>query len=67
MGVCLAENSLMMVMENWGKSKQVLRADVGRWILDVGGQNGGLLVGSSWGALRSTADFRRSMTILAVP
>jgi hypothetical protein len=38
MGVCLAENSLMMVMENWGKSKEVLGADVGGWISDVGNQ-----------------------------
>src|SRR6266700_16220 len=45
MGVCLAENSLMMVMENWGKSKSVLGADVGRWILGVGEPK---RAGSSW-------------------
>jgi len=67
MGVCLAENSLMMVMENWGKSKQFWGglSDGGFWM------SWGLKrAGSSWflrGALRSGADFRRSTTISAVP
>jgi hypothetical protein len=66
MGVCLAENSLMMVMENWGKSKRRM-LDFGCWILVVVGQSGGQFSWFLLRALRSTADFRRSTTILAVP
>jgi hypothetical protein len=50
MGVCLAENSLMMVMENFAKSKQVLGG--GRWTVDfwmLGAKTGRRLVGSSRG------------------
>jgi hypothetical protein len=44
MGVCLSENSLMMVMENWGKSKRRM-LDFGCWILVVGRQE---TAGSFW-------------------
>src|ERR1700680_724224 len=64
MGVCLAENSLMMVMENWAKSKRRL-GFLGFRISDFGFREPGL--GSPAWALRSGADFPRSEWFLAVP